>query len=710
MILLRKIILNNFISHASTIIEFNENDKTLFDGLSGAGKSSIFDAIIWALYGVSRTDNRSLIKRGTKKSSVILELSRKSDVVIIARSITSTGKHSLEISIQQPNGSKAAYPLSGIRELQNWIDKELIGASYLLFVNSVAYVQGNNESFVSQTASKRKELLLEIIGTEGYKKYYELARMRLVELEKDKSYAYGQIIELEAQIEVLGAHVGDRASHATSISKHATQLNKIAPRKKNLEQKKALYMAASKTIGVLADGINTARAEWTALMSLYATKKVQVNEKDRLQKLLTDKPKIELELTDSQRLLESARESLRIVSDSEAKRNEVFSRKPQIDDRNFVKIDNINREIEKISAEPVCPSGVDCPYSGDYTEKIKKLKSEIKEYERTIQKETTAFNKWTAESNKLPASIDMQKHLDKMKSIEEKVDSRKIELSKLNFAQQDLTKLEEIEAELPGIEEEFKKKSDLITDLIAQRKEAEESTDQAEINRVANGLLEIYEEERVANEGIARATAMLESIDRDEEELKATETRIATLETEEKALGEKARKVAMVKQAFGSKGIETLILDYLLPKLEDRINEILSKLSDFRIRIDTQRKSADGESDIEGLYLFVANEMGQEMEFNNYSGGEKIRITIAVSEALASLHKSIGFRIMDEAIFGLSQEMVQDFTSVLAGLQVKYPQILCVSHLPEVKSMFEKVTMITKHNGISKIDKPNSNM
>jgi DNA repair ATPase RecN len=47
---------------------------------------------------------------------------------------------------------------------------------------------------------------------------------------------------------------------------------------------------------------------------------------------------------------------------------------------------------------------------------------------------------------------------------------------------------------------------------------------------------------------------------------------------------------------------------------------------------------------------------------------------------------------------------------VLAGLPEKYPQILCVSHLPEVKSMFEKVTMITKHNGISKIDKPNSNM
>jgi len=51
----------------------------------------------------------------------------------------------------------------------------------------------------------------------------------------------------------------------------------------------------------------------------------------------------------------------------------------------------------------------------------------------------------------------------------------------------------------------------------------------------------------------------------------------------------------------------------------------------------------------------------------------------------------------------LSQEMVQDFTEVLSKLQIQYPQILCISHLLEVKSMFEKSIMVKKYNGISTI-------
>jgi DNA repair exonuclease SbcCD ATPase subunit len=204
---------------------------------------------------------------------------------------------------------------------------------------------------------------------------------------------------------------------------------------------------------------------------------------------------------------------------------------------------------------------------------------------------------------------------------------------------------------------------------------------------------------------ITEAKTYLKGIKQTEVEIKETEEKIIDINDNKiKAVEREIEKVSLAKEAFSQKGLKNVVLDYLIPRLEDKINNILSRLSDFRVRIDTQKKSADGEGIVEGLYIFISNEMGEEMELNNYSGGEKLRVIVAISEALASLHKSIGFRIMDETIVGLSPEMVQDFVEVLEGLQAEYPQVLFISHLNEIKSMFEKTITIKKHNGNSIIE------
>lgn len=95
--------------------------------------------------------------------------------------------------------------------------------------------------------------------------------------------------------------------------------------------------------------------------------------------------------------------------------------------------------------------------------------------------------------------------------------------------------------------------------------------------------------------------------------------------------------------------------------------------------------------------------MNEELSFDSYSGGEKVKITIAISEALASLMSSIGFRIMDENIISLDRESTEGFVEVLTKLQEKFPQLIVISHLQEVKDIFEKKVEIIKVNGISKI-------
>jgi exonuclease SbcC len=675
MILIKKLILNNFLSHEHTEVVFSSNEKLLLDGTSGAGKSSVFDAIIWALYGQGRTDNRNLVRKGEKKGSVVLELDRDgNDTVIITRETTTGGKHTLEISIRDATGATAAYPLSGIRELQAWIDKDLIGASYLLFVNSVAYVQGNTEVFVAQSASKRKELLLEIVKAEDYKKYYENARQGLSRLENDRSMLQGRIIELEAQLVARKAHIGDRQGYLDEIRDKSVELKDIDITITRLEAEKSSLSTLDQTLQLLDKTLRTAMSDRDAAQAAF----------DKRNNMLSCNVSTPLQLEEK---MMSLRNDLSNADKILEQHEQLDKEKPVLIDRSK-EITRTMEKMEKIGLQPVCPSGKDCPYSGTNQEEVLRLSEYITEAEKVSKDEEAELATWKEKLSKLPSKVDVRTIMSEINAVSAEL--RAVEADKV------------IREELIELGKDIGEKQSRVIVLSTEKIRAEESMDKEAINRISADLTQSKNQKRELETGITRATIALQNIENNEKEAAKLDADLADIRDNQLSeISEKAKKIALVKDAFGSKGIETMVVDYLLPKLEDKINEILSKLSDFRVRLDTQRKSADGESTVEGLFIFVSNEAGEEMDFSNFSGGEKVRITIAISEALATLHKSIGFRLMDEAIFGLSSEMIQDFTEVLTELQTQYPQILCVSHLIEVKSMFEKVATIKKHNGIS---------
>ena len=102
------------------------------------------------------------------------------------------------------------------------------------------------------------------------------------------------------------------------------------------------------------------------------------------------------------------------------------------------------------------------------------------------------------------------------------------------------------------------------------------------------------------------------------------------------------------------------------------------------------------------MFINIFNELGEQFEFGSYSGGEKLKITVAISEALASLQKC-GFRIFDELFIGLDEESTEHFAVVMDQLQEKFKQILCISHLRNIKDLFDKKVEIIKINGASKV-------
>lgn len=675
MILLKKIQLINFLSHEKTEINFKENERILIDGASGAGKSSIFDALIWCLYAQGRSENRSLINKRAKKAFVILELKRDEDTIIITRSVTSAGKHTVDIAIQSDDGAKTAIPVSGIRESQEWIDKELIGASYLLFINSVAYVQGNSESFVAQTAPKRKELLLEIVKAEDYRKYYEIARRTLQNLENDGNLIQGQLVALEGLVGPLEARIERKDMHIEEISVNTARLAEINPKMIELRDLIARRESAGHVVDTLSNSINTTKQEEIAIEKKLQVKRNKIKELGTLEDLYSNKSVVEKELVDIRKIKFLIDEKMATTPVSTQPDLQIARRK---------------EFIETLKEKPICPSGDECPYFSQTTKAIETNQSEIEAFEIILEKEERAFRKWQEEMDELP-DLELQKT---------KVFDREKKLRKMIM---DIQEVESLNEEIPLLEEELSTKVIQISKLSKQKEEIEGGFDQEESNRINRDLHDVILQEKETNANITRAKAILESIAEGEIELKETKAKIATLKTKDlKTLQDKAKKVGLVKDAFGSKGIETLVIDYLLPKLEDRVNEVLARLSDFRVRLDTQRKSADGEGTVEGLFITILNEANEEMAFENYSGGEKLKISVAISEALATLQK-VGFRLFDETFLSLDENSTESFVRVLAILQHNFDQILCISHLTPIKDMFEKKMIINKHHGISKI-------
>ena len=89
--MIKSIELVDFLSHSDTKLEF-DNNTTVFVGQNGAGKSSIIDAITFALFGNhTRKNNKSLIRRGANQGFAKIKFSANGKNYQALRKIDSKG-------------------------------------------------------------------------------------------------------------------------------------------------------------------------------------------------------------------------------------------------------------------------------------------------------------------------------------------------------------------------------------------------------------------------------------------------------------------------------------------------------------------------------------------------------------------------------------------------------------------------------------------
>jgi len=149
-------------------IDFTELDVFAISGPTGSGKSSLLDAMTYALYGqVERVGHHvgQLISQGQPRMAVTLEFEVGHDRYRLTRS-TPSGRGATKILLErlaEGEWVQAGDGADRVREAQPMIARA-IGLTYDGFIRSVLLPQGKFAEFLIGDAKKRRDLLTDLLG------------------------------------------------------------------------------------------------------------------------------------------------------------------------------------------------------------------------------------------------------------------------------------------------------------------------------------------------------------------------------------------------------------------------------------------------------------------------------------------------------------------------------------------------------------------
>jgi len=153
--------------------------------------------------------------------------------------------------------------------------------------------------------------------------------------------------------------------------------------------------------------------------------------------------------------------------------------------------------------------------------------------------------------------------------------------------------------------------------------------------------------------------------------------------------------------AFGRNGIQSLMIENLLPQLEAETNQILGKLSDHQLHVQfvTQRSGRNNRK-IDTLDILIADARGTR-PYETYSGGEAFRVNFAIRLAIARLlalrsGMSLKMLIVDEGFGTQDREGCDRLIAAIEAIAPDFACILTITHMPHFREAFQTRIDVTK--------------
>jgi len=267
------------------------------------------------------------------------------------------------------------------------------------------------------------------------------------------------------------------------------------------------------------------------------------------------------------------------------------------------------------------------------------------------------------------------------------------------FAQQEQL-LEQAESGLPGAKEAAEQNAAMTQ---SRREEMELLQSQAAESKQAliglaaleSGLTKAEQRERELGvkiqQAIERQGYLRNQVERKEsmgQEMIVESARLTELQGEQSVYQE-------LSTAFGRQGVQAMLIETVVPRLENVTNELLGRMTDnqMNVRLETQRERASGQGEPRETLEILVDDRGQSRSYEMLSGGEAFRVNLALRIALSKvLAQRIGVPLptlfIDEG-FGtqdtVGRERILDMINTIGD---DFEKVLVITHFDDLKDGF----------------------
>jgi len=281
--------LKNFLTFAAADdgapIAFDFDGATLWSiaGVNGAGKSAIFDAITYALFGEHRggrqQDNR-LIRKGANTAEVVFEFLQGGERYRVERSVTRKvgrqgqvrpdSKHVQGSVWSDGDDAWVAVPdTDKPTELERWL-RTLLGMGPETFSSSVLLRQGEADKLLNAKAYQRFRILAGLIDLRVYQRLEQLATERRKSADANVEALDQQLADVEEVTDEQLATAGEELAAADTAVTAADAERVDADRRWNGAQRHAELQARHKAQVGRRDELSTVTAQAEATRSATA--------------------------------------------------------------------------------------------------------------------------------------------------------------------------------------------------------------------------------------------------------------------------------------------------------------------------------------------------------------------------------------------------------------------------------------------------------
>ena len=715
---IKSVSIKNFFSYGpqETVIDLSGNGITNISGVNGVGKSTIIEAMLFALYGKTRQEKvADVVNRSVGKDcKVSVEFVGDDDEIYKVLRYRAHTTHKDKVYLFKGDKDISLKNTSDTNE--QIID--YFGMPYVAFVNSTVFSTEFYSNFFAANNTDRLNIFENILSLKEISYFYEEVKKIIKEIEESEIESKMKYTESNTKVEAAQENLD-------AYNKQAKEkLLQLKSEKEDAQRSIEEAKVALKELGAIDVTAEKAKLSNTTLNEEYEK---QINEKKKLHDELNafntfpeeesellvkygdfdfeeNKKKEEKYKSDLEtiRARESGIDKAKLQLDSSMEKTRALKSQKESSEK---ELEKQKKDLEKVKDAicPYCGNKMDAEETAKKREiidkKIKELEGDIEDFEKQLKDEKVNLTEFKDTYDTLLADVNL---------IRENLDKNFVANSDL-IKEKYLNALKHKTEFDKTYEENCKKQKELLVEI----DELKEKKSKLEISKYTESYLNSIEEEikrqediiAKSNTTIASVNAAVKStydkdyVEKIKSDIESLKEKAVFAKEQLEVIEDDKKHYEYLKECCSNKsnGFKKFFIGEMIPVFNEKINQYLPFFFN--------NKKIEVSFDKDLVETIKCD--GQKITYASLSCGQKTRMEIAAAFALFGLSRVFfsnqsGLLIVDELLDrGLDEFGIKASLSILEGF-AQDSKVYVISHNKTVtENITDVIEVKADENGFS---------